>query len=197
MLSTFSSITTFENRKSIKVDRSGRAAVQVETRDALFTFLASQEGSSSPRSDQGQGRGSGPYLISRVGGFFDSVPRLSNQQDEDQVKGILGLSNALFALAASSSDSSQTTDGSSPSPGEGLPPPLPSLPLPHIVPPGAIEGMRQAATGLEWLAREMMTLTREEQMVGLRIPMEIAAKLASRVTARGVRSSLRPTGPEG
>jgi hypothetical protein len=169
--SALSMLPLFSSFSSITAVRDSNSAT-VEARVSLSAYTAQ-----SGRSQGGLGSVLSP-MTSTLRSFFDSVPRISNQQDEDQVQGLLGLANALFALSKTSS------------PSEAAKADLPSFLLPPLVPPETAESMRQAALGLQWLAREVMSLSREEQIVALQIPVELASKLASRVTARGLRSLL-------
>ena len=173
MFSSFSSVTTSRDRNS----------ASVEAQVSLSAYRMDNLGNNQ---SQGWGLIFNP-VISTIGGLFELVPRLSTALDEDQVQGLLGLANALYSLSKSSSSKADVESSLSPS---TLPPQLASLPFPLIISAETAEDMRQAALGLEWLARELTTLSREEQIVALQIPIEITTRLASRVTARGLRSFL-------
>lgn len=172
LFSSFSSLTTSRDDVS----------TTVEARVSVSAFMASRgmnlnQAREGPTSWGALDSILNP-VVSTLGGLFDSIPRISTKQDQDQVQGLMGLSNALLALAKTSSGPPAKVESS-------------SFPLPPIVSPETAESMRQAAVGLEWLAREVATLSREEQVVALQIPVEIASRLASRVTARGLRSFLQ------
>lgn len=96
-----------------------------------------------------------------------SLPQLADDDDREQVDGIMRLASAMYGLAGQQGGgSSNGSSGSSSS---------------------AVAAVEQGAALLRWLAGELQALPPAAQQQALLIPVEIASKLTSRLTARLIK----------
>jgi aarF domain-containing kinase len=99
-----------------------------------------------------------------------SLPQLAGDDDREQVDGILRLASAMYGVAGQQQQQQQQ-GGSGHGDGGS----------------SAVAAVEQAAALLRWLASELQALPPAAQQQALLIPLEIAGKLTSRVTARLVK----------
>ncbi|KAG2443941.1 hypothetical protein HXX76_002280 [Chlamydomonas incerta] len=123
------------------------------------------------------------------------LPSLANADDRAQVAGLLQLGNALadvaglkvpaaVASATAAATDAAASDSASPSDSTPQQPPLPAPPSPDEV----VEAVQQAAAAVRWLAEEAAALPPDARGELLQLPLQLGSRLASRFTARTLRS---------
>ncbi|GIL56849.1 hypothetical protein Vafri_12157 [Volvox africanus] len=138
----------------------------------------------------GTSSGSGAMSVQQsLSSALAQLPTLATADDRAQVAGLLQLGNALadvsgLKLPAGVSTSASTTGartGTAAAESAGLPPS--SSDLADLY--GAVS---QASEAVLWLAREAMELPDEAKGELLQLPLQLGARVASRVTARALRT---------
>jgi len=158
-----------------------------------------------------------PSPLAALTSLAGAVPRLASQEDAEQLRGISQLASALRDIAAAhgaDADAGASSSGNGdghhaseqplslplpplpvPLPAGTVPsavtlPPLRALPLPPDVPQKALDQVAQAALVATWLAAELSALPPEAHATVASLPAELAQRVASRVAARAIRSTL-------
>ncbi|GIL84429.1 hypothetical protein Vretimale_15898 [Volvox reticuliferus] len=141
------------------------------------------------RSDASSNRNSSSGTMSvqqSLSAALAQLPALATADDRAQVEGLLQLGNALadvsgLKLPASSSSSGVSSSGTAASASAG--------PRPPSYDPADLYGaVSQASEAVLWLAREAMELPDEAKGELLQLPLQLGARVASRVTARALRT---------
>uniref|UniRef100_A0A7S3VLE5 ABC1 atypical kinase-like domain-containing protein n=1 Tax=Dunaliella tertiolecta TaxID=3047 RepID=A0A7S3VLE5_DUNTE len=133
--------------------------------------------------------------------LMSALPRLSSQEDYEQVQGILQLSRAMAALVAIRREATSTQDrpsssvrgsGSDSSTRGGRdiggPGAQQDLRSEGFILPQPLTAVEQGSTALTWLATELLAVPPEMRAQALRLPGELASRVTSRILARTLRS---------
>ncbi|KAG2498458.1 hypothetical protein HYH03_003712 [Edaphochlamys debaryana] len=120
------------------------------------------------------------------------LPSLANADDRAQVAGLAQLGSALAdvsGLKLPPLPEPSDDDGT----GFSLPGPLP---LPAASPDEMVEAAQQAAQAVQWLAQEAAELPPDARGELLQLPIQLGSRLASRLTARGLRAAVLAGAPD-
>lgn len=128
-----------------------------------------------------------PQPPSALALLTSSLPRLSSREDAQQVAGLQQLAAALAQLAAGRPEGAGNPTAAGAGPG-GWVGPGSGGPGPGGLDTDLASSLRQTALTLRWLARELRDLSPEARVQALRLPIDLAMRVSSRVAARSVRS---------
>lgn len=98
---------------------------------------------------------------------LQQVPTLSEEQDREQIEGLMQLANAMRQIADKPNSDKQQSN--------------------------RIGSIAEAAGALRWIVQEVQTLPAAAREEALQLPVNLFAKVTSRVVARAIRATFSAT----